>query len=118
MKTITLSAVVIILMIGAQTVRAEDASNTMPPGSKSASGDDVSGFAKLPPGQHYGQCEEVGQDNHLACDVINKSDLPNGYRQGIANAKSMQFAGDEIINRTIEFIQGYVLGMSYIGIGI
>ena len=60
----------------------------MPPGSKSASGDDVSGFAKLPPGQHYGQCEETGNDNHLACDVINESDLPNGYKQGIADAKS------------------------------
>lgn len=52
-------------MICSQTVRAEDASNTMPPGSKSASRDDVSGFAKLPPGQHYGQCEEVGDSNEL-----------------------------------------------------
>ncbi|HEY7572343.1 MAG TPA: hypothetical protein VH796_13330 [Nitrososphaeraceae archaeon] len=65
MKTIIPSLLIISLMICSQTVRAEDASNTMPPGSKSASRDDVSGFAKLPPGQHYGQCEEVGDSNEL-----------------------------------------------------
>ncbi len=110
MKAIIIALAVIILMIGAQSVSAEHTSNTMPPGSKSASGDDVSGFAKLSPGEHYGQCEEVGQDNHLACDVINESDLPMGYKQGIANAKSGQFAGNEITNRTGEFINGYILG--------
>src|SRR5262249_17098678 len=102
---------IMVLMIGAQSVRAENASNTMPPGSKSASGDDVSGFAKLSPGEHYGQCEEVGQDNHLACDVIDESDLPHGYKQGIADAKSGQFPSErEMRNRTGEYMDGYILG--------
>ncbi len=95
-----LSAVVVCLLIGAQSVRAE----------VSASGDDVSNLPKLPPGEHYGQCEEVGPKNELGCDVINESDLPKGYKQGIADAKSAQFAGDEITNRTGEYMDGYILG--------
>ena len=108
MKIVLSALIVLVLMIGMQSVRAEsDASNTMPPGSKSASGDDVSGFAKLSPGEHYGQCEEVGQDNHLACE----SDLPHGYKQGIADAKSGQFPGEhEMRNRTGEYMDGYILG--------
>ena len=90
---------VLILMVGAQSVSAKHASNTLPPGSKSASGDDVSGFAKLPRGQHYGQCEEVGRDNELGCDVINESDLPKGYKQGIADAKSEQLPSDDVTHR-------------------
>jgi hypothetical protein len=43
----------------------------MPPGSMADDGNDVSGFPLLPPGQHYGICEEKGDDNHLACDVVN-----------------------------------------------
>jgi hypothetical protein len=30
---------------------------------------DSSDFPDLKPGQHYGICEEKGDDNHLACDV-------------------------------------------------
>jgi hypothetical protein len=48
-----------------------NASNTMPQGSKADDGNDVSGFPLLPPGQPYGTCEEKGNDNHLACDVVN-----------------------------------------------
>jgi hypothetical protein len=32
---------------------------------------DSSDFPDLKPGQHYGICEEKGDDNHLACDVDN-----------------------------------------------
>ena len=76
----------------------------------SASGDDASSLPKLPSGGHYGQCEEVGRDNELGCDVINESDLPNGYKQGIADAKHDRFAGDEITNRTGDFMDGYIMG--------
>jgi hypothetical protein len=52
-----------------------NASNTMPPGSKADSGDDVSGFPKPPPGKHYAGCEE--DINHeLGCDVINDTSSP------------------------------------------
>jgi hypothetical protein len=108
---IIISIIVVMLMIGAQSVNAEHASSTMPPGSKSASGDDVSGFAKLPKGQHYGQCEAVGKDNELGCDIMNESDLPNGYKQGLKDAKSEQFPSEhEMRNRTGEYMDGYILG--------
>jgi len=111
MKIVISAVAIVVLMIGAQSVSAEHASNTMPPGSKSASGDDISGFAKLPRGQHYGQCEEVGKDNELGCDVINESDLPNGYKQGLEDAKSEQFPSEhEMRNRTGEYMDGYILG--------
>jgi hypothetical protein len=85
-------------------------SNSLPPGSKSASGDNVTGFAILSPGEHYGVCEERGDDNHLACDVINESDLPNGYKQGLEDAKKHQFLGVGLDNHTSEFRKGYFLG--------
>ncbi|MGA9842568.1 MAG: hypothetical protein WBQ25_09665 [Nitrososphaeraceae archaeon] len=100
-----------VLIVSRKDVsKAKHASNTLPPGSKSASGDDVSGFAKLPRGQHYGQCEEVGRDNELGCDVINESDLPKGYKQGIADAKSEQFPSDDVTHRTGTYMDGYILG--------
>jgi hypothetical protein len=71
---------------------------------------DSSDFLDLKPGQHYGECEAVGPNNELGCDVINESDLPQGYKQGIADAKTAQFAGDEITNRTGEYMDGYILG--------
>ena len=110
MKVIIGAITLVILMIGAQSVSAKDTSNTMPPGSKSASGDDVSGFVKLPPGQHYGQCEEVEPKNELGCDIINESDLPMGYKQGLEDAKNRIIPGDELTNRTGEFMDGYILG--------
>jgi hypothetical protein len=111
MEKIILVVAVLVLMIGAPSVSAKDTSNVMPPGSKSASGDDVSGFAKLPKGQHYGQCEAVGPKNELGCDIINESDLPNGYKQGIADAKNGQFAGEhDMRNRTGDYMDGYILG--------
>jgi hypothetical protein len=109
MKVI-LGIVVVVLMIGAQSVSAKDTSNVMPPGSKSASGDDISGFDKLPKGQHYGQCEAVGPKNELGCDIINESNLPNGYKQGIADAKSGQLPSDEVTHRTGDYMDGYILG--------
>src|SRR4051794_2837706 len=75
-----------------------NASNSMPPGSKSASGDNVTGFAILPPGQHYGQCEEVGKNNELGCDVVKESDLPVGYQQGLEDAKNQIIPGDVFTN--------------------
>ncbi|MGC2598620.1 MAG: hypothetical protein WA395_10875 [Nitrososphaeraceae archaeon] len=39
--------------------------------SVSTSGDDTSGMPALPHGQHYGQCEEVGDNNELGCDIEN-----------------------------------------------
>jgi hypothetical protein len=36
---------------------------------------DSSDFPDLKPGQHYGICEEKGDDNHLACDVLNKGEV-------------------------------------------
>ena len=39
--------------------------------SVSTSGDDTSGMPALPHGQHYGQCEERGDNNELACDIVN-----------------------------------------------
>jgi hypothetical protein len=107
-RALLLGVVVLVLMIGAQSVSAKHASNTLPPGSKSASGDDVSGFAKLPPGKHYGQCEEVGRDNELGCDVINESDLPKGYKQGIADAKSEQLPSDEVTHGSGDYMDGYI----------
>src|SRR5690242_8957390 len=55
---------------------------------------DSSNLLDLKPGQHYGVCEEIGPNNELGCDVVNESDLPNGYKQGIADAKSGQIAGN------------------------
>ena len=99
-------------MIGAQSVRAErpDASYTMPPGSKSASGDDVSGFDKLPPGQHYGQCEEVGNDNELGCDIVKESDLSTGYQKGLEDAKNGLVPMKHLRDHTGEFQRWYTLG--------
>ena len=37
--------------------------------------EDSSDFPDLKPGQHYGTCEEKGDDNHLACDVLNKGEV-------------------------------------------
>jgi hypothetical protein len=100
MKTIISAVISIALLIGAPSVRVNqayteqeagiasdtqgrtcdfgpdhdecpNASNTMPPGSMADDGNDVSGFPLLPPGQHYVICEEKGDDNHLACDVAN-----------------------------------------------
>jgi hypothetical protein len=34
-------------------------------------GHDTSNFPKLPRGQHYGQCEEIGDNNELGCDFVN-----------------------------------------------
>ena len=53
-----------------------NASNTMPPGSRADDGTDVTGYPLLPPGQHYGICEE---DIHheLGCDVVNDTGSPN-----------------------------------------
>jgi hypothetical protein len=39
--------------------------------SISTSGDDTSGMPSLPTGQHYGQCEEVGDNHELGCDIEN-----------------------------------------------
>ena len=45
--------------------------------SVSTSGDDTSGMPALPHGQHYGQCEEVGDNNELGCDIENNDAKPN-----------------------------------------
>jgi hypothetical protein len=34
-------------------------------------GHDTSNFPKLPRGQHYGTCEERGDNNELVCDIDN-----------------------------------------------
>jgi hypothetical protein len=107
---IIVSVIVIMLMIGAQSAGAKHSSDVMPPGSKSASGDDVSGFAKLPKGQHYGQCEEVGKDNELGCDIINESDLPNGYKQGLKDAKNGITPVGKLTNHTGDYNDGYIFG--------
>jgi len=62
-------------------------------------------------------CEERGDDNHLACDVINESDLPNGYKQGLADAKNHQFIGSDITNHSGEFQQGYFLAYCSVNLG-
>jgi hypothetical protein len=62
------------------------------------------------PGQHYRQCEEVGKYNELGCDSINESDLPNGYKQDLEDAKNRIIPRDELTNRTGEFMDGYILG--------
>ena len=36
---------------------------------------DTSDFPDLKLGQHYGTCEERGDDNHLACDVLNEGEV-------------------------------------------
>jgi hypothetical protein len=106
LKAIILSVIVLVLTIGAPSIvtankadteqdagvakdaqgricdfgpnhdECPNASNTMPPGSKADSGDDVSGFPKPPPGKHYAGCEE---DIHheLGCDVVNDTGSPN-----------------------------------------
>jgi hypothetical protein len=116
-----------------------NASNTLPKGSKAEDGSDISGWAKLPPGQHYVTCEERGQDNHLACDIVNDTrtttgglydlkladnpgaDFQSGLKHGKADEKAscnhpegchwwIRMRGNGFMNQTQEFVRGYILG--------
>ena len=77
MKAIIIALAVIILMIGAQSVSAEHTSNTMPQVVRVHQEMMYLASLNFPPGTLWAM-RKVGQDNHLACDVINESDFTNG----------------------------------------
>jgi hypothetical protein len=98
MKAIILSAIIISLMIGlpsAQSVLANQADTEQEAGIASDKVGRVCNFGpdhdechdqflertnnlpKLPPNQHYGECEAVGPHNELGCDIMNDDGSPN-----------------------------------------
>jgi hypothetical protein len=55
---------------GPQNDECPNSSNTEPKGTTSDDGSDVSGFAKLPKGEHYGDCQP-SEHKGLDCEILN-----------------------------------------------
>jgi hypothetical protein len=100
---------------------------------------DTSNYGELPKGQHWGTCEEVGNNNTLACDIVNdtrsttgglydlklsgnpRADFQSGLEHGKADVKAscnhpegchwwIRMRGNGFMNQTQEFVRGYILG--------
>jgi hypothetical protein len=55
---------------GSHNDECPNSSNTEPNGTTADDGSDVSGFAKLPKGQHYGNCQP-SEHKGLDCEILN-----------------------------------------------
>ena len=73
--TIAIIVIAVIVMMTAGHVYAKKHHNLLPKGSTSSDGSDISGYPKLPKGQHYGVCEQDSKG--LACDIDNNDGTPN-----------------------------------------